>query len=86
MPEIAALPADLAEGSFALRAMMPEGPAVFALLHGAAFDMTPAFGTCSAWLNEFADIEVTEGEFRIPRYRLEAPRNGDAVALKLPPR
>jgi fumarylacetoacetate (FAA) hydrolase family protein len=47
----AALPADLAEGCFALRAQTPEGPSVFALLGGAAFDMTPAFGTCAAWLN-----------------------------------
>jgi fumarylacetoacetate (FAA) hydrolase family protein len=46
-----ALPQDLAEGAFALRAMTPEGPSVFALQGGAAFDMTPAFGTCSAWLN-----------------------------------
>jgi fumarylacetoacetate (FAA) hydrolase family protein len=51
MPDAAALPADLAEGSFALRVMTPEGPSVFALLGGASFDMTPAFGTCSAWLN-----------------------------------
>jgi fumarylacetoacetate (FAA) hydrolase family protein len=46
-----ALPEDLDRGTFALRLMTPEGPSVFALLHGAAFDMTPAFGTCSAWLN-----------------------------------
>jgi fumarylacetoacetate (FAA) hydrolase family protein len=46
-----ALPRDLAEGAFALRAMTPDGPSVFALQGGAAFDMTPAFGTCSAWLN-----------------------------------
>jgi fumarylacetoacetate (FAA) hydrolase family protein len=46
-----ALPRDLAEGAFALRAMTPEGPSVFALQGGAAFDMTPAFGTCSAWLS-----------------------------------
>jgi fumarylacetoacetate (FAA) hydrolase family protein len=51
MPDQTALPADLATGSFALRVMTPEGPSVFALLNGAAFDMTPAFGTCGAWLN-----------------------------------
>ncbi len=45
------LPADLDTGTFALRVMTPEGPSVFALLAGQAFDMTPAFGTCSAWLN-----------------------------------
>ena len=36
---------------FALRVMTAEGPSVFALLGGVAFDMTPAFGTASAWLN-----------------------------------
>ncbi|WP_137176724.1 fumarylacetoacetate hydrolase family protein [Roseomonas sp. AR75] len=46
-----ALPQDWREGSFALRVMTPDGPSVFALLGGAGFDMTPAFGTCSAWLN-----------------------------------
>jgi len=51
MTEHAALPQDLAAGAFALRLMTPEGPSVLALLGGAAFDMTPAFGTCSAWLN-----------------------------------
>jgi fumarylacetoacetate (FAA) hydrolase family protein len=45
------LPQDLAEGSFALRLATPEGPLAVALRHGAAFDMTPAFGTVSAWLN-----------------------------------
>ncbi|WP_270938181.1 fumarylacetoacetate hydrolase family protein [Falsiroseomonas oryzae] len=51
MTENAALPEDWTEGAFALRVMTPEGPSVFALLGGASFDMTPAFGTCSAWLN-----------------------------------
>ncbi len=51
MTDSAALPADLAEGAFALRLMTAEGPSVLALLGGAAFDMTPAFGTASAWLN-----------------------------------
>jgi fumarylacetoacetate (FAA) hydrolase family protein len=52
MPQLeTALPADLDSGTFALRVMTPDGPSVFALLHGAAFDMTPAFGTASAWLN-----------------------------------
>jgi fumarylacetoacetate (FAA) hydrolase family protein len=45
------LPADLAEGTFAARVMTPEGPSVLAVQGGAVFDMTPAFGTCSAWLN-----------------------------------
>ncbi|NKC30928.1 fumarylacetoacetate hydrolase family protein [Falsiroseomonas selenitidurans] len=46
-----ALPHDLAAGSFALRLMTPEGPVVHALQGGEAFDMTPAFGTASAWMN-----------------------------------
>jgi fumarylacetoacetate (FAA) hydrolase family protein len=46
-----ALPADWTEGAFALRVAMPGGPCAVALLGGAAFDMTPAFGTVSAWLN-----------------------------------
>jgi fumarylacetoacetate (FAA) hydrolase family protein len=46
-----ALPTDWREGAFALRVMTPDGPSVFALLGGASFDMTPAFGTASAWLN-----------------------------------
>ncbi len=51
MTKTEALPEDLAEGCFGLRVQLPEGPAAVALLGGAAFDMTPAFGTCSAWLN-----------------------------------
>ncbi|MBU8543943.1 MULTISPECIES: fumarylacetoacetate hydrolase family protein [Roseomonadaceae] len=51
MTQHAALPADLDSGSFALRLMTPEGPSVLALRQGAAFDMTPAFATASAWLN-----------------------------------
>ena len=39
------LPADPAEGAFAFRVQTAEGPSVLALLG------TPAFGTCSAWLN-----------------------------------
>ena len=31
--------------------LAPGGPSALALLDGAAFDMTPAFGTVSAWLN-----------------------------------
>ncbi len=51
MTETHALPQDLDSGHFALRLMTPEGPSVFALRHGEAFDMTRAFGTASAWLN-----------------------------------
>jgi fumarylacetoacetate (FAA) hydrolase family protein len=46
-----ALPADWRSGSFALRLMTPEGPVAQAIQAGEAFDMTPAFGTVSAWLN-----------------------------------
>ncbi len=51
MTATASLPDDWKEGAFALRLQTAEGPSVFALLAGAAFDMTPAFGTASAWLN-----------------------------------
>ena len=47
-----ALPEDWREGCFAARVMTAEGPSAVAVLRGAAFDMTPAFGTVSAWLNE----------------------------------
>ncbi|WP_431285286.1 fumarylacetoacetate hydrolase family protein [Humitalea sp. 24SJ18S-53] len=50
--DLTALPADWTAGHFALRTDTPDGPLAIALWHGAAFDMTPAFGTVSAWLNE----------------------------------
>ena len=65
------LPEGLDTGTFALRVMTPEGPSVFALHGGAAFDMTPAFGTCSAWLN---------GEDAVASIR----RQGVPAALDLP--
>ena len=46
-----ALPEDWRQGHFALRIQGAEGPQVVALAGGQAFDMTPAFGTSSAWLN-----------------------------------
>jgi len=46
-----ALPADWREGHFALRIEGTEGPQAVALAKGRAYDMTPAFGTVSAWLN-----------------------------------
>lgn len=53
MPQLdeSTLPEDVAAGSFALRIMTADGPSALALHHGEAFDMTPAFGTVSAWLN-----------------------------------
>ncbi|MBL6078574.1 fumarylacetoacetate hydrolase family protein [Belnapia sp. T18] len=47
-----ALPQDWPNGAYAARIMTAEGPSAIGLLNGAAFDMTPAFGTVSAWLNE----------------------------------
>jgi fumarylacetoacetate (FAA) hydrolase family protein len=47
-----ALPQDWPEGTYAARLMTADGPTAIALLNGAAFDMTPAFGTVSRWLNE----------------------------------
>ena len=46
------LPEDWEHGAFAARLETPEGPCAVALLDGKAFDMTPAFGTVSRWLNE----------------------------------
>jgi fumarylacetoacetate (FAA) hydrolase family protein len=46
------LPEDWPNGAFAARLDTPEGPCAVALLDGEAFDMTPAFGTTSRWLNE----------------------------------
>ena len=46
-----ALPADWPAGCFAARAMTPEGPVALAIREGRVFDMTPRFGTISAWLN-----------------------------------
>jgi len=46
-----ALPADWREGHFALRIEGADGPQVVALAKGRAYDMTPAFGTVSTWLN-----------------------------------
>lgn len=39
------LPVDFAEGHFCARIMLPEGPCVIGFARGAAFDLTPAFGT-----------------------------------------
>jgi fumarylacetoacetate (FAA) hydrolase family protein len=46
------LPADLAAGTFAARIMTPEGPCIIGLVGAAAFDLTPAFGTMSRWMEE----------------------------------
>ena len=62
-----ALPEDWRDGCFAARVMTKEGPSAVAVLRGAAFDMTPAFGTASAWLNE-----------RRPDRRDPRPRRADA--------
>ncbi len=50
--DAANLPQDWPQGAYAGRAMTPEGPIVIAFQDGACFDMTPAFGTASAWLNQ----------------------------------
>jgi fumarylacetoacetate (FAA) hydrolase family protein len=44
------MPADFAQGAFAARVMMPDGPCVIGFIGGAAFDLTPAFGTMARWL------------------------------------
>jgi len=50
--DMTVLPADWRQGHFALRTDSADGPMVVALQYGAAFDMTPNFGTVSAWLND----------------------------------
>lgn len=46
------LPVDFAEGHFCARIMRPEGPCVIGFARGAAYDLTPAFGTASRFLEE----------------------------------
>ncbi|MFN7903197.1 MAG: fumarylacetoacetate hydrolase, partial [bacterium] len=46
------LPVDFAEGHFCARIMRPEGPSVIGFARGAAYDLTPAFGTASRFLEE----------------------------------
>ena len=64
MPLDTALPQDWRDGHFALRIQGADGPQVIALAKGRAYDMTPAFGTASAWLNESDPIATiaTRGE------------------------
>lgn len=52
MPLETTWPQDWREGHFALRVEGADGPVAIGLAHGEAFDMTPAFGTVSAWLND----------------------------------
>jgi fumarylacetoacetate (FAA) hydrolase family protein len=47
-----ALPQDWPRGTYAGRVQTDQGPIAVAWRDGAAFDMTPAFGTVSAWLNQ----------------------------------
>ncbi len=51
-PESDGLPQDLREGSFAARIMTAQGPCIIGVIGGAVFDMTPAFGTMSRWMEE----------------------------------
>jgi len=50
--DAAILPEDWPHGAYAARIMTPEGPSVLGILNGAAFDLTPAFGTVRSWLEE----------------------------------
>jgi fumarylacetoacetate (FAA) hydrolase family protein len=52
MPLGTAWSQDWREGHFALRIQGEDGPMAIALAKGEAFDMTPAFGTTSAWMND----------------------------------
>jgi fumarylacetoacetate (FAA) hydrolase family protein len=66
-----ALPEDWRDGHFALRIQGEAGPQVIALAGGQAFDMTPAFGTASTWLNAEDPIGAIESR-------------GEPVALDIP--
>jgi fumarylacetoacetate (FAA) hydrolase family protein len=46
------LPEDWTRGAFAARLGTLEGPCAVAFVDGEAYDMTPAFGTVSRWLND----------------------------------
>lgn len=46
------LPIDWPRGAYAGRVATPAGPLAVGVRDGAWFDLTPAFGTASAWLNE----------------------------------
>lgn len=48
----ACLPADFQAGTFAARIMAPDGPCIIGVIAGAAFDLTPAFGTMARWMEE----------------------------------
>ena len=65
------LPEDWEHGAFAARLETPEGPCAVALLDGKAFDMTPAFGTVSRWLNEPDPVGAVRAR-------------GEAMALDVP--
>ena len=46
------VPADFASGHFCARIMTSDGPCVIGFAQGKAFDLTPAFGTASRFLEE----------------------------------
>ncbi len=48
----AVLPEDWPQGSYAARIMTEAGPVVLGIAGGEPFDLTPAFGTVSRWLEE----------------------------------
>ncbi|MFM8616580.1 MAG: fumarylacetoacetate hydrolase, partial [Alphaproteobacteria bacterium] len=66
------LPADFAEGHFCARIMRPEGPCVIGFARGAAFDLTPAFGTASRFLEEDDAIGAITGRGEAIMLDLEA--------------
>ena len=75
------LPEDWTRGAFAARLDTPEGPCAVALLDGDAYDMTPAFGTVSRWLNEPDPIRAVRA--RGARLPLDLP--GEAIHRLLAP-
>jgi fumarylacetoacetate (FAA) hydrolase family protein len=84
MIDITAMPRDWRQGAFALRLATPAGPVVAALQGGKAFDMTPAFGTCSAWLNSEDPLAAIAARGRPMRLKLDEAIPNSAHAARDP--
>ena len=72
-----ALPEDWPAGAYAARVMTADGPCAVGITGGDAFDLTPAFGTVSRWLQEDDPAAAI-------RARGEPMRDIDAAALIAP--
>jgi fumarylacetoacetate (FAA) hydrolase family protein len=80
--DVTCLPKDWPAGSFAARAMTPEGPIILGLQDGQAFDLTPAFGTLAAWLSAPDPVAAIRGQGRPLAFDLAAAlANSDAETM-----